>query len=252
VTHPFDLTNKTVLVTGASRGIGAAASQALDELGARVVLHCGSDLDAAERVAAKLQNRPVVIRCRLGGAASGRELWRAALEAVGQIDVVVNNAGISPTVTVDSTDEEWDRHWAAVLAVNLVAVADICRMSIKHFETIGGGTIINVASRAAFRGDGPELMHYAASKAAVVALTRSIAANYGPSGVLAYVVAPGWVNTDMARSFIEEHPAAFDDTPLGQPTPPHEVGNTIAFLASGAATHLTGSTMDINGATYIR
>ena len=248
----IDLSNTSVLVTGASRGIGAATARALDAAGARVVLTYSSSAEEAEAVARACTNDPVVLQSNLDVPGAGNELFTEAVEAGGSIDVVVNNAGIAPEATVEASDDIWDAVWQSTLQVNLISLADICRQAIIHFEERGGGSIINVSSRAANRGDDPHLMHYAASKGGVTALTRSIARGYGHMGIVAYTIAPGWVATDMATNFFAENPDALDSFPLGEAVPPEEVANTITFLASGAARHLTGSTLDINGATYVR
>jgi len=193
-----------------------------------------------------------VLQSNLSAQGSGNTLFAAALDALGHVDVVVNNAGIAPEADPSSTDDIWDAVWQTTMQVNLISLADICRQAILHFEQRGGGAIVNVASRAAFRGDDPELMGYAASKGGVIALTRSIARGYGNKDIVAYAVAPGWVSTDMATNFFAANPNALDHFPLSEAVPPEEVANTITFLASGVARHLTGSTIDINGATYVR
>ena len=248
----IDLAGKTVLVTGGSRGIGAATVQALDSAGARVVFTYANSATQAAEVAALCTNDPVILQADLGVAGVASMLFGQAVEAAGTIDVLVNNAGIAPEADVDASDDEWAAAWQQTMQVNLFSLADLCRKAITHFVPKGGGTIINIASRAAFRGDEPNMMHYAASKGAVVALSRSIARGYGKHGVLAHTVNPGWVSTDMAVSFFENNPGALDGFPLGEAVPPAEVANTVAFLASGMARHLTGSTLEINGATHVR
>lgn len=248
----IDLTDKTILLTGASRGIGAATAPVLDRAGARVILHYATNRTAIESVAQDLQNDPIIVQADLSRPGAGRNLWNDSIAQVGSIDVVVNNAGIAPYTTVDDDDGTWSKTWDRTLQVNVVALADICRQAILHFEHTGSGVIINLSSRAAIRGDDPNLMHYAASKGAVVALTRSIARGYGNKGVVAFSIAPGWTATDMALDFFSANPDAAADFPLGEAVPPDEVANTIAFLASGLARHLSGSTIDINGATYVR
>ena len=253
----IDLRGKNVLVTGGSRGIGAATVLALDGAGARVVMTYANNGAAAEAVAAQCTNDPVILQADLAVAGTASALFDQAVAAVGPIDVVVNNAGIAPVADAHGSDAEWNDAWQQTMQVNLFSLADLCRKAIVHF--IGdagseprGGTIINVASRAAFRGDEPNMMHYAASKGAVVSLTRSIARGYGDQGIIAHTVNPGWVATDMATDFFEANPDALASFPLGEAVPPAEVANTIAFLASGMARHLTGSTLEINGATHVR
>lgn len=250
----LDLTGKVILVTGGSRGIGAATVRTLARAGAQVIVHYGRGADEAQAIALELgEEWAVALGADLTRPGVAAELFREAVDWRGRLDVVVNNAGIAPNVTVDEPPGEWADTWAQTLQVNLMAVADLCREAILHFRERGGGTIINVASRAAFRGDNPDAMHYAASKGGVIALTRSIARGYARENILAYAVAPGWVRTDMAEEYLREHAADIArDIPLGDVVPPEEVANTVAFLASGLARHMTGATLDLNGASYVR
>ncbi|MDL2344121.1 SDR family NAD(P)-dependent oxidoreductase [Deinococcus sp. MIMF12] len=251
----LDLTGKVVLVTGGSRGIGAATVRTLAAVGASVIVHYGRSEQQARSLVEEVggEERAAALGADLAQPGAGAALFREAVAWRGRVDVLVNNAGIAPTVTVDDPDEAWADTWAQTLQVNLVAVADLCREAVRHFRTRGGGTIINVASRAAFRGDNPDAMHYAASKGGVIALTRSIARGYAREGILAYAVAPGWVRTDMAEGYLREHAADLArDIPMGDVVPPEEVAHTIAFLASELARHMTGATLDLNGASYVR
>lgn len=250
----LNLTGKVMLVTGGSRGIGAATVRTLAGAGAQVIVHYGRNAAEAQALVEELgAERALALGADLGAPGAGAALFHAATAWRGRVDVLVNNAGIAPSVTVDDPSGDWADTWARTLQVNLVAVADLCREAIVHFRAHGGGTIINVASRAAFRGDNPDAMHYAASKGGVIALTRSIARGYARDGVLAYAVAPGWVRTDMAEAYLREHAEDIArDIPLGDVVPPEEVANTVAFLASGLARHMTGATLDLNGASYVR
>ncbi|NJO10102.1 MAG: SDR family oxidoreductase [Leptolyngbyaceae cyanobacterium SL_1_1] len=255
----IDLKGKVILVTGASRGIGAAIAQTLGTAHADVIVHYGHDQKGAEAVAKAIaSSHQVQADLAIVGAAAN--LWSAAIAWKGKIDVVINNAGIAPAAGVAPAAgigddfETWSNAWQKTLQVNLIAVADICREAIRHFQRQGGGTLINIASRAAFRGDDPEYMHYAASKGGVVALTRSIARGYGGDNILAYAIAPGFVRTEMAAAFIQKsgEAAITRDIPLGKLASPQDVANVAAFLASGLAPHATGTTIDINGASYVR
>jgi len=184
-----------------------------------------------------------------------QELWRDALAIHGRIDVLVNNAGIYPPAPLDLDLDAWTQVWDLSLGVNLVAPAILCRAAIATYSAQpGGGIIINMASRAAFRGEDPEFWHYAAAKAGIVAMTRTIARQYGRQGVTAFAVAPGYVDTPFNAPFAEKFgvEVAARDTGLGEVAQPQDVANVIAFLASGLARHATGTTIDINGASYVR
>jgi NAD(P)-dependent dehydrogenase (short-subunit alcohol dehydrogenase family) len=251
----FDLDGKVVLVTGGSRGIGAACVRVLAAAGASVVLHYGHNRAAAEAVAAGLATDPcLLVEGDLETGSAAAAIWRDAVAWRGHVDVLVNNAGIFEAAGIDADPDTWRRAWQRTLAVNLVAPADLCREALGHFRQQGGGIIVNIASRAAFRGDTPDHMHYAASKGGLVALTRSIARGFAADNVLAYGVAPGFVRTDMAEDFVRAHgeTAVTDDIPLGEMASPDDVANVVAFLASGKARHATGTTIDINGASYVR
>jgi NAD(P)-dependent dehydrogenase (short-subunit alcohol dehydrogenase family) len=250
----IDLSGRTVLVTGAAGGIGSATARTLAGAGALVVIH---DVSAAalaplaDELGERAHSLPVDLRDR----AATHALWRDALAVRNRIDVLVNNAGIYPPAPLDIGLDDWTAVWDLSLAVNLIAPAILCREAIATFSgQDGGGIIINLASRAAFRGEDPEFWHYAAAKAGVVAMTRTIARQYGRQGVTAFAVAPGYVDTAFNAPFAEKFgvEAAARDTGLGQVAQPQDVANVIAFLASGLARHATGTTIDINGASYVR
>lgn len=250
----INLNGKVVFVTGASRGIGSVCVQGLLDAGASVVAHLGRSGQGGEALLEEFgAGRVHILGGDLGREGTAIRLFQAAAAWQGRVDVLVNNAAIAPSVTVDDPLEQWAAVWHDTLQVNLLSVADTCREAVRHFRERGGGVIINIASRAAFRGDEPNAMHYAASKGGVIALTRSIARGYAAEGVLAYAVAPGWVRTEMAETYLREHAATLArDLPLGDAAPPEEVAATVVFLASGLVRHMTGATLDINGASYVR
>lgn len=250
----INLEGKVVLVTGASRGIGAVCVRSLLDVGASVAAHLGRSGQGGEALVKEFgADRFHVLSGDLAQAGEGVRLFQAAAAWKGRVDVLVNNAGIAPSVTVDDPLDVWSAVWRETLQVNLLSVADTCREAVHHFRGQGGGIIINIASRAAFRGDQPDAMHYAASKGGVIALTRSIARGFAGEGVLAYAVAPGWVRTEMAEAYLTEHAAELaQEFPLGDAAPPGDVAATVVFLASGLVRHMTGATLDINGASYVR
>jgi 3-oxoacyl-[acyl-carrier protein] reductase len=251
----IDLTGKVALVTGGSRGIGAFIVRTLGRAGADVIVHYGVSAEAATRLVGELgAGRAVAVRAPLDANGAASALWADALAWRGRIDVLVNNAGVAIEAGPEDSIQSWRAAWDTTWRVNVVAVADLCREAIGHFRERRGGTIINVSSRAAFRGDDPHYMHYAASKGAVVALTKSIARGYAREGILAYGVAPGWVRTEMAEQSIQMvgMERLVRDIPMGEMAPPQDVANVVAFLASGLAPHATGTTIDVNGASYVR
>ena len=231
-----------ILLTGASRGIGAATLIALRGGGATVV---GQSTRGGDGLIAADLAQP--------GAAD--RLWEDALAALGgRIDVLVNNAGVFEAVAVDAPDAEWAATWARGHAINLQGPADLCRRAVQHFQAHGGGRIVNVASRAGHRGDSPAHWHYAAHKAGLIAMTKTIARAYAVHGVLAFAVAPGFVMTGMAEEYLSSRGGdkLLADIPLGRVATPAEVAETIRWLALEAPPSLTGATLDVNGASYVR
>ncbi len=251
----INLSGKVILITGGSSGIGAATVQTLAKVGANVILHYYHKQRAAEAIANKIgQDKCYLLKVDLAEKNAAVKLWQEAIAWKNNIDILVNNAGIFVSASVDDEIDVWTNAWQQTLQVNLVAVADLCREAIRHFQTRNGGTIINIASRAAFRGDDPQHIHYAASKGGVISLTRTIARGFAKDNILAYAVAPGFVRTERVETYLEEVGEEFAtrDIPLGKLATPEDVANVVAFLASGLAPHTTGATIDINGASYVR
>jgi NAD(P)-dependent dehydrogenase (short-subunit alcohol dehydrogenase family) len=232
-----------ILVTGATRGIGAAIVETLVARGARVVGHGRSD-------------SPAVVGEDLADPDAADRLWARALKRLdGRIDVLVNNAGVFEAVAVDAEAEAWRAAWDRTLQINLQAAADLCRQAVLHFKARGApGRIVNIASRAAYRGDSPAHWHYAASKAGMVAMTKSIARGYAAEGVLAFAVCPGFVMTGMAEEYLASRGGdkLLADIPLGRVATPQEIAGTAAYLALDAPASMTGAVLDVNGASYVR
>jgi NAD(P)-dependent dehydrogenase (short-subunit alcohol dehydrogenase family) len=250
----IDFTNRVVLVTGAAGGIGAATARTIARCGGDVVLHDVREGGRLAELAAELGERGHAVAADLSDPAACAGLWQRAVAWRGRVDVLINNAGIYEPASIDDPLEQWTAAWDRMLAICLVAPATLCREAIKTFRGQDGGTIVNLASRAAWRGEDPEYWHYAAAKAGVVAMTKTIARQYGRDGVTAYAVAPGFVDTPFNDALVEQHGLEFfaDDTGLGEVAGPQDLANVIAFLASGLARHATGSTVDVNGASYVR
>ena len=231
-----------ILITGASRGIGAATFDLLRSTGHVVVGHSTAGSD--ELIAADFTD-PV----------GPRALWEAAVERLGHIDVLVNNAGIYEGVTDDAPDTEWHAVWQRTLTVNLQASADLARLAIAHFRARGGGRIVNVSSRAGHRGDSPDYWHYAASKAAILGMTRTIARGYARENILAFAVCPGFTMTGMVEEFMASRGLSepvIAEIPLGRVAAADEVAEAIRWLAIDAPAASTGTVIDVNGASYVR
>ena len=242
------LAGKTVLITGASRGIGAQTALACAEAGATVLPHASGMSDAAANMISRLQTDFLFEDLTHAGA--GDRLFQAACKRTERIDCVVNNAGIYLASPVKS--DMWASQWAKTLAVNVQAPADICRAAIAHFRETGGSTVVNIASRAGHRGDGPDHAAYAASKGALLAMTKTWARAFAGEGIHFYAIAPGWVETRMAPEDIEKRAAAIADIPLGRVAQPDEVASLIVFLLTGSCSSAIGATFDVNGASYVR
>jgi NAD(P)-dependent dehydrogenase (short-subunit alcohol dehydrogenase family) len=251
----IELSGKTILVTGGSRGIGEAIVRAVSAAGADVLLHYGKNRAAAEAIQDEIgRQRCRLIETDLAHPDAAAALWRKVTEAAPRVDVLVNNAGIFEGVEIDAATEVWRNAWARVMQINLYAPAELCKLAIAHFRAHGGGRIINVASRAAHRGDAPDQWPYAASKGALIAMTKTIARGYAKDDVLAFAIAPGFTKTDMAYESLDEAGTkrVLSEIPLGTMASPQECGALAAFLCSDQVRHLTGATFDINGASYVR
>ena len=253
----IDLTGKTALVTGASRGIGAAIALALAQSGAKVVAHYNSYKAGAEEVLSEIPTeRKNFLQADLAEPGSSRKLWSDAVFQVGKIDILICNAALNIETPFDATDEIWDQGWNTTMQVNVIEAANIMRSAIPHFQSNGGGTIISMSSWSGQKGSAlPTLPAYAASKAAIKALTQTIAFNYAKEGILAYVISPGIVKTrmsDLAAVVRGGEESMKAGLALGELVTPKEIGDLAVFLASGLSRHLTGATIDVNGATYIR
>jgi 3-oxoacyl-[acyl-carrier protein] reductase len=228
-----------ILVTGTSRGIGESILAALT--GHRAIGH--STAGGGGRIAADL-SRP--------GVAEG--LWNEALERLdGRVDVLVNNAGVFEAAPIGADD--WSAQWQRTLQINLIAAAELSRFAVLHFHARGsGGRIVNVSSRAAHRGDSPDHWHYAASKAGMTAMTKTIARAYAGEGIYAFAVCPGFTVTGMVEDYLASRGgvAALGELPIGRPAATAEIAETVRWLAVDAPPSATGAIIDVNGASYVR
>jgi 3-oxoacyl-[acyl-carrier protein] reductase len=251
--HKFS--GRSVLITGSSRGIGCAAAKLFAKQGARVAIHYHqNDLKAKNVLAALAGDGHMMFQADLADSDSAQHLIDQTINAFGQIDILVNNAGIYHEHPIaDIAYDEWIKAWQRTLSLNLLGVAYTSFCAIEHMVKSGGGKIINISSRGAFRGE-PTAPAYGASKAGLNAMSQSLAQALAPFNIYVYVVAPGFVETDMAAHLLQgpEGEAIRQQSPLGRVAAPEEVAHTIEFLASDGSEYLTGGIVDVNGASYLR
>lgn len=253
----IDLDGKTILLTGASNGIGAATAAALGNAGAFLVAHYGKNAGGAEEATRQIPlDRKLLVHANFAELGSGRALWERAVSWRGRIDVLVLNAAVQLETPIDADDTDWDAAWSETLQINLREPANLIRGAVRHFRVSGGGTIITMSSWSAEQGSAiPELTAYAASKAAIRAMTQTVARVHAKEGILAVVIAPGIVQTSMSEISLAARggeDAVKAILPLGEMVPPAEVANLVAFAAGASCRHLSGATLDINGAGYVR
>lgn len=231
-----------ILITGASRGIGAAIADALATDATKVAALSSADGD-------------------LGDPAIPDQLWAKSLDRLdGRIDVLVNNAGVFEANPVGASDADWLESWNRTLQINLTAAAQLCRRAVQHWQArraagdMADGRIVNIASRAAYRGDSPAHWHYAASKAGMVAMTKTIARGYAHDGILAFAICPGFTMTGMAEDYLASRggDTLLADIPLGRVASPEEIAEMARWCALQAPPSMTGAILDANGASYVR
>jgi len=253
--RPMDFSGKTVIVTGASRGIGRAIAQQFAANGARVVVHYHKgEINAAETLNLLQGDGHVVLQADIKDPEATRDFVDAAVSKMGRIDILVNNAGIFKTHIVSETSyEQWRNLWRETLTVNLDGPANLTFCVVEHMMKQGGGRIVNISSRGAFRGE-PQAPAYGASKAGLNAFSQSMAKALAPHNIFVYAVAPGFVDTDMAAESLAgpEGDEIRNQSPLGRVARPEEVAHTVLFLASDGSEFLTGGIVDVNGASYLR
>jgi NAD(P)-dependent dehydrogenase (short-subunit alcohol dehydrogenase family) len=245
----IDLSSQKILVTGASRGIGAAIVRHLLDSGAKVI---GQYAHTPEE---KLLSHPSLqwIPCDFNEPGSVQSMITDILSQH-EISGLVNNAGIAVCSEIDNNHQKWLEDWEKTMRINLTSSAILCRELIPHFIKNEGGRIINISSRAAFRGDTQDYLAYAASKGGMLSMARSIARAYGKDKIRVFNIAPGFTQTDMATDFEKKYGKEFivRDQAIPDLTTPQHIAPTVTFLFSGLADHATGTTIDINAGSYIR
>ena len=244
-----------VLVTGGSRGIGRAIARSFADRGDRVAVHWGRSRERAEQVLAELHGSGhVLVQGDVTDADAVGAMVDAAAEELGRLDVLVNNAGVFTAHPPLSTSyADWQAAWSQTLATNLVGAANATFRAVPHLLAAGGGAVVNVSSRGAFRGE-PNNPAYGASKAGLNAFAQSMALALAPHGISVTCVAPGFVQTEMAREVLDGPggDAVRAQSPFGRVARPEEVAAAVVWLASPEARFSTGTIVDVNGASYLR
>ncbi len=247
--------SRAVLVTGGSRGIGAAIARAFAEQGDRVAVHYGASAEQAEAVRASLPGEGhATVQADLAEPEQVRAAVESAAEQLGRLDVLVNNAGVFLAhPPLDTSYDEWQAAWSRTLATNLTGAANATYCALPHLRAAGGGAVVNVSSRGAFRGE-PNCPAYAASKAGMNAFGQSMALVLAPHNISVGTVAPSFVQTEMAREVLEgdSGDAVRAQSPFGRIAEPEEVAAAVVWLASPGARFATGTIIDVNGASYLR
>lgn len=257
------LSEKVILITGSSKGIGCATTELLGREGAHVIAQYGTDYEGAVAATKDIpEERKLLLHADFNDPSAPRRLWKDAVAWKGKVDVLVANAAIMPEAAFSDSDEAWEAAWYSALQVNTTAPAFLIREAVNHFlargsvGSGGGGDIIGISSWAAQRGAGNmKLGAYSASKAGIAALVKTIARAYGKDGIYAYLISPGVVRTGMSITSAKTQGGEQKITAslaMGEWVPPSDIGELVAFLATGKQKHLSGSTLDINGASYIR
>jgi len=248
-------TRPSILITGASGGIGRAAAIDCASRGARIGVHYHGNRERAEATLAALDgDGHHLLQCDITDPQAVAALIEDAEQVFAGLDVLVNNAGVSQRHNITDIDyDTWQKTWHRIVTTNLTAAANLSFCAAQKMITRGGGRIVNVSSRGAFRGE-PLMPWYGASKAGMNAMGQSLAQALGPKGVFVYTVAPGFVETEMAAAVLAspEGDDIRNQSTIGRVAQPQELGKTIAFLALEAPEFMTGCIVDVNGASYLR
>lgn len=252
----FDFSEKTVLITGGSRGIGKACAILFAGTGANVIITYKTAKVDAEEVLTLFgsKGRHAAFQLDMAQPHEIEKVFSAAVRQWGKIDVLVNNAGIFTEHKILDTDYvQWQQAWHQTINTNLLGVSNLCFFAARHMKENGAGKIINISSRGAFRGE-PDHPAYGASKAGLNAMSQSLAIALAPYNITVGVIAPGFVETDMAKDYLagEEGPKVKAQSPLNRVATPEEVATAVAMFASSGTEFMTGGIWDVNGASYLR
>jgi 3-oxoacyl-[acyl-carrier protein] reductase len=247
--------NRIILVTGSSRGIGAAIAGKFAESGAQVVIHySNNEMKARETYDSLSGSGHLMVRADLSQPAEVKSMFDHIIARKGRIDLLVNNAGIyEEEIWWELDYEAWQAHWRKTIDTNLTGMANLSFLVAKQMIGQGGGKIINISSRGAFRGE-PHALPYGSGKAAMNSFGQSMAWALAPKNVQVYTLAPGWVETDMTHEILksERGQAVKAQSPMNRVASPEELAHAVLLLSSKGTEYMTGCILDMNGASYLR
>lgn len=251
----IDLSDKRILLTGASEGIGKGVADYLMKMGARVAVHYNTNKGSAEMLVSKyLNTHSRTFKADLSNEDEVFRLYNEAKKEFGKIDIIILNAGVFLPHSTKETTKDWLAIWKKTMDINLNSVGLLTKLGLDHFKENGEGTFVYIGSRAVFRGETEEYLAYAASKGGIVSLARSVARSFGKHNIKSFIVSPGFTRTQMAEDFIAKYgeEKVLNEIALNELTTPEDLAPLIGLMCSGLMDHATGATIDINAGSHIR
>ena len=254
MTH-IDLSDKKILLTGASDGIGKGVANYLMKMGARVAVHYNTNKDSAESLVFNhKKTNSKSFKADLSNEEEVYTLFRDVLKEFGKIDIIILNAGVFLPHSTKETTKDWLSVWKKTMDINLNSVGLLTKLGLDHFKENNMGTFIYIGSRAVFRGETEEYLAYAASKGGIVSLARSVARSFGKNNIKSFIISPGFTRTQMAEDFIAQYgeEKVMNEIALNELTKPEDLAPLIGLMCSGLMDHATGATIDVNAGSHIR
>ena len=253
----IDFSNKNILITGGSRGIGKACAKLFAELNGNVIITYKTNIQSARETIAELENKRNhhnLFQLDISSPVNIKYFYEALIKKYDKIDILINNAAIYIKHKINEVSyEEWQQCWSETISTNLIGISNLCYFISRQMIKNGGGKIVNISSRGAFRGE-PNYPAYGASKAGLNSFSQSLAKALAPYNIIVGVIAPGFVETDMASEFINgaDGEEIRKQSPLNRVAKPEEIAKIVAVFAADGFEYMTGGIIDINGASYLR